>query len=188
MKIGLFGGSFDPVHFGHLISAKQIIDKKICDEIWFIPCFQNPLKKKPTKAEHRKKMIEIAIKNEKQIKLNETELNQKKTTYTIDTIKKLKKEFPEHEFYFVIGSKVLKEINEWKDYLELLKEVKLIVLPNPFTEIPEEIKKFNPIELNSTLSSNISSTLIRKKIKENKNVLSLLPETVFDYIKENKLY
>ncbi len=188
MKIGLFGGSFDPIHSGHLIAAEQILEKKVCDEVWVIPCYQNPLKKKSTEAIHRKKMIEIALKNKKNIKLNDFELNQKKPTYSVDSVRHFKKEFPEHTFFFVVGSKVLKEIKKWKNYNELLNEIKLIVLPNPVSEIPEEIKKFNPIELKPTISSNISSTLIRKKIKEKKDVSFLLPEKVSDYIKKNKLY
>jgi len=189
MKIGLFGGSFDPIHLGHLVVAQQVLDEKLCEKIWFLPCYQNPLKKKSTETKHRKKMLEIAIKNEKGFELNETELKEKKTNYTIETVRKLKKLFSEHEFYFIIAGKALKEFNKWKKYDELAKEIKFIVVSFQHSDkIPKKIGKFNPIKLNPTLSSNISSTLIRKGIKEKKDVSVFLPKKVLDYIKENKLY
>ncbi len=189
MKIGIFGGSFDPVHLGHLNAARQILEKKICDKIWFMPCYGNPLKKKLSKAEQRKKMVLLAIENEKNMELSDFELKKEKTTFTVDTVKELKQKFPEHEFFFVIGSKVLKEIPKWKNYKKLLKEVKLVIAPMPgLNKIPKEIQKTNPVKINPTLSSNISSTLIRKKIKEKKDVSIFLPEKIFEHIKENKSY
>lgn len=189
MKIGLFGGTFDPIHLGHLVAAQQVLDKKLCDKIWFLPCYQNPLKEKSTETKHRKKMIELAIEKEKEFELNTTELKEKKTNYTIETIRKLKKNFPENEFCFIIASKALKEFNKWKKYDELAAEIRFIVVSFQHSDkIPKKIQKFNPIKLNPTLSSKISSTLIRKRLKEGKDVSVFLPKKVFDYIKENKLY
>ncbi len=189
MKIGLFGGSFDPIHLGHVIAGKQVLEKKLCDKIWFFPCWQNPLKKQPEKAEHRKKMIELAIQNEKNMELNEFELNKQKKTYTIDSIKELKKKFPEHEFNFIASLKAIENFHKWKKPEKLLKEIKFILVAvENKKEIPEKIKKFNPITIKPTLSSEISSTLIRKKIKQKKPVSVFLPDKVFDYIKKNKLY
>ncbi|MBU2099775.1 nicotinic acid mononucleotide adenylyltransferase, partial [Candidatus Micrarchaeota archaeon] len=85
-------------------------------------------------------------------------------------------------------SKALKEIKKWKNWKELLTEVKLIIIPTSPKVIPKEVEKFNPIKLNKTVSGNISSTMIRKRIKEGKDVSVFLPEKVFEYIKENKLY
>jgi nicotinate-nucleotide adenylyltransferase len=188
MKIGIFGGSFNPIHSGHLIAAEQILEKKICDKIWFMPCYRNPLKKKLTETKHIKRMLELALENSK-FELSEFELKKKKTNYTIETMKELKKKFPEYEFYFIIGSKALKEMHKWKQYKKLLKETKLIIILMPgFSEIPKEISKFHPIKVNPTVSSNISSTTIRKKIKEKKDVSIFLQEKVLDYIKKNKLY
>ncbi|MBU2100305.1 nicotinate-nicotinamide nucleotide adenylyltransferase, partial [Candidatus Micrarchaeota archaeon] len=104
MKIGVFGGSFDPIHSGHLTAAEQVLEKKVCDKIWFMPCFQNPLKKELITAEHRKKMVELAVEGNTNFELSDFELKKEKTTFTVDTIKELKKEFPEHEFYFIIAS------------------------------------------------------------------------------------
>jgi len=189
MKIGLFGGSFDPIHSGHLIAAEQVLNKKICDKIWFIPVYQNPLKEKLTSEKHRKKMLELALKGKKGFELNETELKKKKTSYSIETIKELKKEFPEHEFYFILAEKALNEFNKWREYKKILEEVKLIIVAVfDSAKIPEEVKKFNPILLQPTLSSNISSTIIRKGIQEKKDISVFLPEKVSAYIKKNKLY
>ncbi len=188
MKIGIFGGSFDPIHLGHVIAARQVLEKKICDKIWFMPCFQNPLKPELTQAVHRKKMIELAIQDNEKFELNETELKKEKVTFTIDTLKELKKEFPEHEFYFIIAGKALKEIKKWKNWKELLTEIKLVIILTSSKELPKEIKKFNPIQLEKTVSGNISSTLIKKRIEQGKDALVFLPEKVLEYIKENKLY
>jgi len=188
MKIGIFGGSFDPIHLGHLAGAEQVLEKKACDKIWFMPCYQNPLKKEHTIVEHRKKMIELAIKEEENFELSEFELKKEKTNYTIETMRELKEKFPEHDFYFIIASKVIKEMEKWKNYEKLLKEVKFIIIPTPSKEIPKEMEEFKPVKLNPTISGSISSTMIREGIKEKKDVSFLLPKTVFEYIKENKLY
>jgi len=189
MKIGLFGGSFDPIHLGHLVAAQQVLEKGLCEKIWFLPCYQNPLKKKSTETKHRKKMVETAIEKDKNFELNEMELKEKKPNYTIETIRKLKKSFPEHAFHFIISSKTLKEFNKWKKYDELAQEIRFIVVSFKQSDvIPKKIQKFNPVKLNPTISSQISSTLIRKKIKEGKDVSVFLPKKVLDYIKKNKLY
>ncbi|MFH1663580.1 MAG: nicotinate (nicotinamide) nucleotide adenylyltransferase [archaeon] len=189
MKIGLFGGSFDPVHSGHLIAAEKVLEKGLCDKIWFMPCYQNPLKKKLSDAIHRKKMIELAIKGKKGFELNELELNKKKITYSIDSVKELKKMFPEDTFYFIIAEKGLNEFHKWKNHVELLKEVKFIIVSVfDSAKIPDVVKKHHPILVQPSLSSNLSSTMIRKGLKEQKDVSVFLPEKVFEYIKENKLY
>jgi len=189
MKICLFGGSFDPIHSGHLAVAEQVLENNLCDKIWFIPCYKNPLKKEPTKTEHRKKMIEIAIKKKENFELNEIELNKKETNYTLETVKELKKEFPEHKFCFIIAAKALDDFHKWKNPEELLKEIEFIIVSvENALELPLEIQEVNPKKLKPTKHSDVSSTVIRKRIKEGKSVSGLLPEKVFDYIKKNHLY
>lgn len=179
MKIGLFGGSFDPIHSGHLAVAEQVLENNLCDKIWFIPCYKNPLKKEPTKTQHRKKMIEIAIEKKENFELNDIELNKKETSYTIETIKKLKREFPEHKFCFIIAAKGLDDFHKWKNHKELLKETEFIIVSvENAEELPSEVQEFNPKKLKPTKYSNVSSTIIREKILNGENVSDLLPEKV----------
>ena len=133
-------------------------------------------------------MVELAITENTKFELSDFELKKEKVNFTADTIKELKEKFPEQEFYFIIAGKALKEIKKWKNWKELLLEVKLVIVPTSAKIMPKEVKKFNPIILNKTVSGNISSTMIRKRIKEGKDVSVFLPEKVLEYIKENKLY
>lgn len=198
-KIGVFGGSFNPIHNGHLIAANEILRKKLADEIWLMPCYSHPLKKKQDFASvtDRMKMISLAIKGKKNMLLSPFEIElaeiDKKRNYTIETIKALKKNYPELEFYFIIGENLLLELSKWKQIELLVKEVRFIVYPmhsDNISKIKENkyVKQNNSIILQDCITTNISSSEIRKRIK-NKEIIDLLvPEKVKKYIEKKKLY
>jgi len=191
MKIGIFGGSFNPVHYGHLEISKKAL--KYVDEVWIMPCYNHPFEKNNISFHHRYKMIEIALKelgNEK-IKVSDFEYKKNKKSETINTLKKLGNEYPDYNFVWILGSDVLSEIKKWKNYRELIKKTRFLIIERPefslknnSKSIPSGLKSIGNIRISRT----ISSTLIRTKIKKGEDVKNLLPVGVADYIKKNELY
>ena len=190
MKIGLFGGTFDPIHNGHLIAAQEALEYAKLNEVWFLPCIRNVLKENsPAEAEHRTKMIELAVSSNPKFKLSDFELKNN-LTYTIDTVCELKKAFPEHEFHWIMGSTLAGQFRKWKNAEQLAKEIKFIIVPTPelFEIENSSLAGSNPLILNSTLRTNIYSTTVREKIKNKQDISYLVPEKVKAYIEEHKLY
>lgn len=212
MKIGLFGGTFNPPHLGHLNSIETVRRKMGLDKIFIIPSFQNPLKKEvdgPT-PEHRLNMVKAAIQGyEKYYEIDTQELTRKGMSYTKDTIAEYRKKYDAKDLYLIVGGDNLETFNKWKDYKTILEESNLVVTTRPGYSIPsekEELPKylkdltadieFNFIELNSgrsiqfvTLNDiEVSSTELRKKLRTGRPVQNFLPLSVETYIKENNLY
>lgn len=192
-KVGLLGGTFDPIHNGHLQLAKDVQEKVHLDEIWFIPVRINPLKEhtKPASCEDRIEMIHRAIEMYPNFYVNELECYREGPSYSIDTLKIFKEEFPNIEFYFIVGSDVVTTYDQWKSGPEILKLCSIIVAKRPgfnFEKIPEIIrnnKKFIFIEITPM---DISSTIIRQKVKNNEDLKKFIPQVVIDYINTNNLY
>ena len=136
-KIALFGGSFNPVHNGHIKMARTILASQIVDEIWFIPCKEHALDKQIIPIENRLEMLSLAISGEKGMEVSDIEKNMPGKSYTANTIKKLKSEF-DHEFYFIIGADNLTQMEKWRylDYLQ--KNVSFIVVKRPGSILPEK--------------------------------------------------
>jgi len=168
MRIGLFGGSFNPIHNRHVDIVKHVLEENLVDEIWLIPCKDHAFDKKFEDIKHRLNMIKLSIKNLDNVKINDIELKLKGKSYTINTVRLLKKKHPGYEFFFIAGSDILNEIKRWHKYGELEKEIDFII-----------IKRDN---------DSISSTEIREKIKNNNTLKGLVPEEVAKYIKGNNLY
>lgn len=169
MKIGLFGGSFNPIHNDHLMLMNELLEKNAIDEIWIIPCKNHVFKKKFESANHRLNMIGLGIKEKgiKKVKINKIELESKGKNYTINTIRKLKRKYS-HEFFFIVGSDILEEITTWHKYKEFLREINLIVFKRQ--------------------KKGISSTKVRENIKKQGSIRGLVPKLVSEYIIKNKLY
>lgn len=168
MKIGLFGGSFNPVHSSHINIVKQVLDDGIAEEVWFVPCGNHAFNKNLEGAEHRVKMIERAIKGINKIKINDIEIKSSGINYTIDTVRKLRKIYPEHEFFLIIGADIICEITKWHKYKELLEEIDMFIFKRSMKDI--------------------SSTQIREKLKNGESIKGLVSEEVEKYILENNLY
>lgn len=186
MKIGLFGGSFNPIHNAHLKIINELLNKKIVDEIWITPCKKHPLDKDLESEKDRVSMIESTIKNLPKVKINKIELNSKGKSYTIKTLNKLKEKYS-HDFFLIIGSDILYEIKGWYDYKSLLKKIEFIIIER--RDFP--IKRIKDMKIRNILRENpsgISSSIIRKKILQNKFLKEIIPKDVEDYIIKNKLY
>jgi nicotinate-nucleotide adenylyltransferase len=187
MKIGILGGTFNPIHIGHLILAEEVREKLKLDKIIFVPAYLPPHKDNSDIAPHphRLVMVKKAIKGNRCFAVSDMEIKRNGRSYTIDTLKEFKKIYPKEELYFIIGSDLLNYLNDWKDLGEIIKMVKFIVATRPgypLEKIPAYISTI-PIR-----AVDISGFSIRQAIKENKSFRYLVPEVVHKYIIRNKLY
>ncbi|TSC53920.1 MAG: nicotinate-nucleotide adenylyltransferase [Microgenomates group bacterium LiPW_16] len=162
--IAIFGGSFDPPHVGHITLIKQVFASSVVDEVWLVPNFSHNWKKTIASPDHRFKMCQL-LKNDK-VKACDIEVRRGGKSYAIDTVRELKKKYPDYQFYWLAGKDLLKELPKWKDPEALKKEIEFIAFPK----------------------TNISSTMIRERIKKGLPITGLVPKKVEEYIKEYKLY
>jgi len=189
MKIGLFFGSFNPIHIGHLAIANYIVEYSDLDEIWLVVSPQNPLKKKKTLLNEydRLKMVELALKDDFRIKPTDIEFRLPKPSYTIDTLTYLSERNPKHDFVLIAGTDNFQSFHKWKNYEQILKQYKLYVYPRPGYELGE-YKNHTSLSLINAPLMEISSSFIRESIKDNKDIRYFLPVEVYNYIKKMSLY
>jgi nicotinate-nucleotide adenylyltransferase len=188
MNIGLYFGSFNPVHVGHLIIANHIANNTTLDQLWFVISPQNPLKQNAglLNKYHRKYLIDIAIDGEKKLKTSTIEFSLPVPSYTIDTLAYLKDKYPDHNFSVIIGSDSLQNIHKWKNFEVLLQAYQILVYERPGFEIETTLTE-NIIKLKAPLLD-ISSTQIRKMIKEGLSIKFLVPDVVKEEIEKNHYY
>jgi nicotinate-nucleotide adenylyltransferase len=187
MKIGILGGTFNPIHLGHLILAEEVHEKLKLDRVIFVPVYLAPHKDNTDiiTASDRYKMIKLAIKPNKNFKVSNIEIKRNGKSYTIDTLREFKNIYPDDELYFIIGSDLLKYLEEWKDLNEIIKMVKFIVATRPgyaLEKIPPYISTI-PIR-----AVDISGFEIRQAIREKRSFRYLVPDLVFKYINKKRLY
>ncbi len=212
MRIGIFGGSFNPPHMGHLTSLQTVLKKSGLDKIHVIPAAQNPLKiqiEGPT-PEQRLEMTKLALAGwGNQLFVDDQEIKRGGKSYTIDTIKNLRKTTEANDLYLILGMDQFEDFGQWKNYSEILKEANLIVtsrpgfrFPDSEGELPDFLKKevlefdFNFIELKTGRNVQflkiedvqISATELRKWVRIGKNVSKFVPLSVEAYLRENKIY
>ncbi|MCW3804686.1 nicotinate (nicotinamide) nucleotide adenylyltransferase [Plebeiibacterium marinum] len=186
---GLFFGSFNPVHVGHLALANYIIENTELEEIWFVVSPQNPFKQSHDliAAEHRIKMLELSIENDTRFKICDIELNLPIPSYSYKTIRELYKLYPDHSFSIIMGSDNLLSLSRWKNIEDILQRCPIKVYPRPEYPIGK-IALNASIEVIEAPVFNIASTTLRKGIKQGKDYRYLLPQQAFEYIKLNGLY
>lgn len=190
MKVGLFFGSFNPIHTGHLVIAEYILEFSDLSEIWFVVSPQNPLKSPDDleKDEHRLNMARFAVhENNKRLKVCDIEMSMPRPSYTIDTLKKLGELYPGNEFALIIGSDTLQTLPQWKSYKELVSNYDFLVYPRECNAYKQDF----PTERFSLVDApiiGISSTHIRSIIAKGKDVLGYVPDDVWDYIERHGLY
>ena len=187
MKIGLYFGSFNPVHNGHLIITEHILNNTDLQQVWLIVSPQNPLKKSSSLLNeyHRLHLVKSAIDGEKNIKASSIEFQLPKPSYTIDTLTHLKEKYPQHLFSIIMGSDSFTNIQKWKNYEVLLKEYSIYIYKRLGFEITKQLK--NIIVLDAPLIE-ISSTRVRELIKSGKSIRYLVPDIVKDEIENNNYY
>lgn len=188
MNIGLYFGSFNPIHQGHLIIANYIIEHTNLDKIWFVVSPHNPLKQSNTLLNeyHRMHLVELAIAGNTKFRASNIEFSLPKPSYTIDTLTYMQEKFPLEKFSVIMGSDSYQNLPRWKNYEQLLTQYPIIVYQRPGHEVHEKLSEQTYL-LNAPLIE-ISSTMIRQMIKEHKNIKYLLPDAVIEYINENRYY
>ena len=196
MKIGLFGGTFDPIHIGHMILMENVINNLDLDKIYVLPNSNPPhkLENKKTALNLRLKMVNETIKDNPKLEINDYDYRDNEIHYTFNTINYFKKSYPNDEFVFIMGEDSFLDIEKWKNYKEILKE-NLIIFKRysnkNFSLISKinQVRKYNKnIYLIDNIALDISSTLIRNLVKENKSIRYLVNDEVINIIKEEKLY
>lgn len=190
MNIGLFFGSFNPIHIGHLIIANYIVENSELDKIWFVVSPHNPFKEKRTLLEdhHRLEMVNLAIQKYPKFQASDIEFYMPKPSYTIDTLVVLKEKYPDNDFVLLLGQDNFLSFHKWKNYEQIIKYYKLLIYPRITAKTQTSPLSHLNIEIISAPIIEISSTMIRKMIKENKNVYPMLPPEVFNYIDGSNLY
>ncbi len=188
-SVGLFFGSFNPIHVGHLIIANTILEEGIIDEVWFVVSPQNPFKKQNSLAHEfdRFDLVEAAIADHYQMKATNIEFQMPKPSYTSDTLAYLTDKYPDHKFKLIIGQDNLKSFPKWKNYEVILSQYGLLVYPRPNSK-PSDLENHPNVKFVEAPQLDISATFIRKAIKNNRSVKYLVPEVVLERIKSKKLY
>lgn len=187
MKIGLFGGAFNPVHVGHLIIADYVLHEFSLDLIHFIPSYQTTYKEFKNNIRDRKKMLELAIENNDHFVLNDIELKSKKTSYTYETVKKLYN--GKDQFFLILGDEWLAELNKWHNYEEIFKYAKLIVVnrKNKKAKVPGFLSEYKAeIFFSKNPVIEISSTILRERLEKGQDIRYFVPEKVYKYIKKDR--
>lgn len=189
MKIGLFFGSFNPVHSGHMIIANIMAEHTDLQQVWFVVSPQNPHKSsKSLLHEHdRYAMVEQAINDNYHLKVTDIEFRMPRPSYTIDTLAYLSDKHPDHDFKLIIGEDNLKSFPKWKNHQIILEQYGLYVYPRPGAVL-SEIRDHHNVKFIEAPLLDISATFIRKCLKENKSIKYLVPEPVEVFIKSKKLF
>lgn len=190
-NIGLFFGSFNPIHLGHIQLAEYIFDFSGVDEIWYIVSPRNPLKGHTELIdEHlRLKMIELATADKEYLQVSDIEFDLPMPSYTITTLRALTEKYPEDEFILLIGSDNMAIFDQWKDYQTILDEYSILVYPRegyPYEDFEEKYPEMQVLEEAPLFE--ISSTQIREMIKNNEDTSQWLHPEVYEFIKANGLY
>ncbi|CAL1521066.1 nicotinate (nicotinamide) nucleotide adenylyltransferase [Chitinophaga sp. MM2321] len=188
MRIGLYFGSFNPIHTGHLIIASYVAYNTDLDKVWLVVSPQNPLK--PSSAllnEHdRFHLVELAIKDEPRLRASNIEFSLPRPSYTVDTLAYLGEKFPTQEFAIIMGSDSFQNLPRWKNYEHIIKNYPIYVYRRPGHEIKETFGA--QLEILDAPMLDISATDIRKWIKEGKSVRYMVSDSVINYITENSYY
>lgn len=187
MKIGILGGSFDPPHIGHYFVIRQILE--LCpeiDKILLVPAYQHQWKPAFASVEDIINMLKHFVQN--RVEISDVEIQRKGVSYTIDTIKQLKSQTGA-EVYWIVGSDIVYEFEKWERKDELVKEARFLVFPRDPYHLPKKLPQgFECVQDKYLITTNISSTIIRQRIKMGKDISYLVPEKVKKHIIKHKLY
>lgn len=198
MRIGIFGGTFDPVHMAHLLLAEQCREQCALGQIWFVPAGNPPHKKGNTisSGKQRREMLDFAIAGHSSFIVKDLELDREGPSFTVDTLRQLKEAQPDDEFFLIVGADSVRDLHTWRDPEAILEMATLIGVNRPDISLPdltELAQKFGETAISKILwvtipGTDISSTDIRQRIQENRSVRYMTPRAVEVYIHNNRLY
>ena len=201
-KVGLFFGTYNPIHVGHLVIANHLANYTELDEVWLVVSPQNPLKKKDSLLQdyHRLALVRVAIEDNPKLKASDIEFSLPKPSYTSNTLAHINEKYPDYSFALIMGEDNLRKFHKWKNYADILKNNQIYVYPRVLTEQEKEVNEIN-VEVNNELRNHqnvimcddvpvmkISASFIRGAIKEKKDVSYLLTQSVFKYLTEMHFY
>lgn len=202
MKIGLYFGTFNPIHVGHLVIANYMADYTDLDQVWLVVSPQNPLKKKASLLEdfHRLALVKVAIEDNDKLRASDIEFNLPQPSYTTNTLAYIQDQYSEHEFCLIMGEDNLRTLHKWKNHEYILDHHDLYVYPRVLTiQEEQELEDINSTSTNlyedhpkvhlcDAPVMKVSSSFIRQAIKEQKDVRYLLTEPVHKYVDEMNFY
>ena len=188
MKIGLFFGSFNPMHTGHKVIASYMVEFSDLDKVMFVVSPQNPFKNKISLLDQYQRLmiIRMEIEDNPKLQVTDIEFSMPQPSYTIDTLVRLKEENPNNEYALIMGADNLQRFNKWKNYQQILDCYSIYVFPRPGYQINKSYK--NIYVVNDVPEMAISASFIRKSIKQGRDVSYLMPEKAWQYIDEMNLY
>ena len=189
MEVGLFFGSFNPIHIGHLIISNIAFETTSIEELWFVVSPQNPFKKNKNLAHEfdRIDMVRAAVNDQYRFRVSDIEFDMPRPSYTIDTLTRLAEKHPQHRFRLLIGEDNLGSFHKWKNHLEILTQYGLIVYPRPNASAGDW-KEHPSVEWMESPKIDISATFIRKLIKDGRSIKYLVTNEVLELIESRKLY
>jgi nicotinate-nucleotide adenylyltransferase len=188
-RIGLFGGSFDPVHLGHLLVAQAACEELGLDHLFFIPAAQSPFKpaNEPAPAAVRLRMLRLALTGKSNYEIDEQELERGGLSFTIETVRDYARRFPQSEFFYLIGADHVPTLPKWREAEELARTLTFVVIPRPGEVAAEAPPPFRVRQLGGW-PLQLSSSQIRARAKEGKTIEHLVPSAVAEVIDQNRLY
>jgi len=189
-KTGLFFGSFNPIHVGHLIIANYMATQTDLDEVWIVVSPQNPLKEKSSLANDydRLHLVQIAVEDNPLLRASNIEFKLPKPSYTVDTMAYLKEKYPDKHFVLLMGGDNLQSFHKWKNYEVLLRNHSVYIYKRPSFDKPTPFHKHPSVHFYDAPQMNISATYIRRCIREGKSIQYLVPDCVFKYLEGSNLY
>lgn len=188
-KVGIYSGSFNPIHHGHLMLASYLVTFADLDELWLIVSPQNPLKPKAELLDdtHRLEMAKLAVGDDPFIKVSDVEMHLPRPSYTINTLKYLSEQHPDNQFVFVCGMDSLQNLDKWKDYEKILDNYQITVFPRRGYDGGRLISHPS-VRVVETPIIELSSTFIRNCMANDIDVKHFMPERAYNYLIDNKLY
>jgi nicotinate-nucleotide adenylyltransferase len=189
MRIGLFFGSFNPVHVGHMIIANHLVEYSDLNQVWMVVSPHNPLKEKASLAKDsdRFHLVQLAIGQHPKIKASNVEFNLPVPSYTIDTLTYLKEKYPTRTFALIMGADSLESIEKWKNYQSILANYDIYLYKRSGVDI-QKYQNHERIKFVDAPLLDISATFIRKAIGEGKSIQYLVPDAVYDYLENSSMY
>lgn len=189
MQIGLFFGSFNPIHVGHTVLANYMASFTDLEQVWFVVSPHNPLKEKASllNQNQRLHMVNLAIEDNPLFKSSNIEFGLPQPSYTVNTLAHLHEKYPQHKFSLIMGEDNIQSFTKWKNYEEILKNYFIYVYPRPGCDAGE-FKTHPHLVFTEAPLMDISSTFIRKAIKDNKNVSCFMPQKAWEYCDEMSFY
>ncbi len=190
MKVGLFFGSFNPVHIGHMVIANHMVEFTDLDEVWFVVSPHNPHKEKKSLLNdyQRLEMVRIAIGENHKLRACDIEFSLPQPSYTADTLIYINEKYPNHVFSLIMGMDNLETFHKWKKHKVILDNNDIYVYPRIGSTTNEFIERVNVHVITDVPIMQISATFIRKSLKDGKNVAPLLYPNVWDYLDKNNFY